>query len=71
VFYTETGSSSGYARLVAGPFSVDDAFTVGVSFDLLGGFLLGRGLLASLGQIAQRTGDRKSRRNGRRSRERA
>ena len=29
------------------PFSVDDAFTVGVSFDLLGGYLLGRGLLAS------------------------
>jgi hypothetical protein len=27
------------------PVSVDDAFTVGVSVDLLVGFLLGRGLL--------------------------
>jgi hypothetical protein len=26
------------------PFSVDDTFTVEVSFDLLGGYLLGRGL---------------------------
>jgi hypothetical protein len=34
--------------------SVDDAFTVGVTFDLVGGFLLGRSLLASPGQIAQR-----------------
>jgi hypothetical protein len=37
------------------PFSVDDAFTVGVSFDLLGGFLLARGVLASPLQIAVRT----------------
>jgi hypothetical protein len=29
------------------PLSVGDAFTVGVSFDLLDGYLLGRGLLAS------------------------
>jgi len=36
------------------PFSVEDAFTVGVSFDLLGGYLLGRGLLASPSEIAQR-----------------
>lgn len=33
---------------------MDDVFTVGVSFDLLGGFLLGRGLLASPSQIAKR-----------------
>jgi hypothetical protein len=39
---------------MAAPFSVDDAFTVGVSFDLLGGFLLGRGLLAHPLQIAVR-----------------
>ncbi len=37
------------------PLSVDDAFTVGVSFDLLGGYLLGRGLLASPNEIAGRT----------------
>lgn len=37
------------------PFSVDDAFTVGVSFDLLGGYLLARGLLASPFDIARRT----------------
>jgi hypothetical protein len=37
------------------PVSVDDAFTVGVSFDLLGGYLLGRGLLASPNEIARRT----------------
>ncbi len=37
------------------PLSVDDAFTVGVSFDLIGGYLLGRGLLASPLQIAART----------------
>jgi hypothetical protein len=36
------------------PSSVEDAFTVGVSFDLLGGYLLGRGLLASPSEIAQR-----------------
>jgi hypothetical protein len=36
------------------PLSVDDSFTVGVSFDLLGGYLLGRGLLASPSQIARR-----------------
>jgi hypothetical protein len=36
------------------PFSIDDLFTVGVSFDLLGGYLLGRGLLASPAQIARR-----------------
>lgn len=36
------------------PFSVYDSFTVGVSFDLLGGYLLGRGLLASPSEIAQR-----------------
>jgi hypothetical protein len=41
-------------RSVSSPFSVDDAFTVGVSFDLLGGYLLGRGLLASPAEIAQR-----------------
>ena len=34
--------------------SVDDSFTVGVSFDLLGGYLLGRGLLASPAEIARR-----------------
>jgi hypothetical protein len=39
---------------MAVPLSVDDAFTVGVSFDLLGGFLLGRGLLARPLQIAVR-----------------
>ena len=39
---------------MAVPLSVDDAFTVGVSFDLLGGFLLGRGLLAHPLQIASR-----------------
>jgi hypothetical protein len=39
---------------VSFPLSVDDAFTVGVSFDLLGGFLLGRGLLAHPAQIANR-----------------
>jgi hypothetical protein len=38
------------------PFSVYDAFTVGVSFDLLGGYLLGRGLLASPAEIRQRAG---------------
>jgi hypothetical protein len=36
------------------PLSVGDAFTVGVSFDLLGGYLLGRGLLASPLDIARR-----------------
>ncbi len=36
------------------PLSVDDLFTVGVSFDLLGGYLLGRGLLASSLDIARR-----------------
>jgi hypothetical protein len=40
---------------MASPFSVDDAFTVGVSFDLLGGFLLGRGLLVKPQRIAVRT----------------
>jgi hypothetical protein len=40
---------------MAVPLSVDDAFTVGVSFDLLGGYLLGRGLLASPSEIASRT----------------
>lgn len=39
---------------MSAPLSVDDAFTVGVSFDLLGGFLLGRGLLASPLHIARR-----------------
>jgi hypothetical protein len=39
---------------VADPLSVDDLFTVGVSFDLLGGYLLGRGLLASPLDIARR-----------------
>ena len=28
---------------MANPLSIDDLFTVGVSFDLLGGYLLGRG----------------------------
>jgi hypothetical protein len=37
-------------------FSVDDAFTVGASFDLVGGYLLGRGLLASPSEIARRGG---------------
>ena len=36
------------------PFSIEDAFTVGVMFDLFGGYLLGRGLLASPFEIAQR-----------------
>ncbi len=36
------------------PFSVEDSFTIGVMFDLLGGYLLGRGLLASPYEIAQR-----------------
>jgi hypothetical protein len=40
---------------MAAPLSVDDAFTVGVSFDLLGGYLLGRSLLASPSEIASRT----------------
>lgn len=40
---------------MANPFSVDDLFTVGVSFDLLGGYLLGRGLLATPLDIARRT----------------
>jgi hypothetical protein len=40
---------------MASPFSVEDAFTVGVSFDLLGGLLLARGVLASPLQIAVRT----------------
>jgi hypothetical protein len=40
---------------MAVPLSVDDAFTVGVSFDLLGGYLLGRSLLASPSDIASRT----------------
>lgn len=35
-------------------FTVDDVFVVGVSFDLLGGYLLGRGLLVSPSQISQR-----------------
>jgi hypothetical protein len=36
------------------PLSVDNLFTVGVSFDLLGGYLLGRGLLSTPGEIARR-----------------
>jgi hypothetical protein len=36
------------------PLSVGDAFTLGVSVDLLGGYLLGRGLLASPLDIARR-----------------
>jgi hypothetical protein len=36
------------------PLSVDDFFTVGVSFDLLGGYLLGRGLLSTPQSIARR-----------------
>jgi hypothetical protein len=39
---------------MADPLSVDDLFTLGVSFDLLGGYLLGRGLLASPLDIARR-----------------
>jgi hypothetical protein len=35
--------------------SVDDLFTVGVSFDMLGGYMLGRGLLAGPLDIARRT----------------
>jgi hypothetical protein len=34
--------------------SVDDAFTTGVAFDLLGGFLLARGLLADPRDMAHR-----------------
>jgi hypothetical protein len=37
--------------------SITDLFTVGVGFDLLGGFFLGRGLLASPGEIVRRVGD--------------
>jgi hypothetical protein len=40
------------------PFSVEDSFTIGVAFDLLGGYLLGRGLLASPYEIAQRESTR-------------
>jgi hypothetical protein len=36
-------------------FSVDDLFVVGSSFDLLGGYLLGRGLLASAEEVATLT----------------
>lgn len=39
---------------MANPLSVDDLFTVGVSFDLLGGYLLGRGLLSTPQEIARR-----------------
>jgi hypothetical protein len=41
-------------RQMTSPFSVEDSFTIGVMFDLLGGYLLGRGLLASPYEIAQR-----------------
>ena len=37
------------------PLSVDDLFTVGISFDLLGGYMLGRGLLASPTDIRMRS----------------
>jgi hypothetical protein len=39
--------------------SITDLFTVGVGFDLLGGFFLGRGLLASPGEIVRRVGDQR------------
>ena len=37
------------------PLSVEDLFVVGVSFDLLGGYYLGRGLFATPGDIVRRT----------------
>lgn len=48
-------ASAMMSRTMASLFSIEDAFTVGVSFDLLGGYLLGRGLLASPLAIAVRT----------------
>jgi len=52
---TTSGCDGNIKGDVSIPVSVDDAFTVGVSFDLLGGYLLGRGLLASPSEIARRT----------------
>jgi hypothetical protein len=40
-------------------FSLADLFTIGVGFDLLGGFFLGRGLLASPKEIVRRVGDKR------------
>jgi hypothetical protein len=38
-----------------GVFSIDDLFTVGVGFDLMGGYFLGRGLVAGVPEIVRRT----------------
>jgi hypothetical protein len=40
---------------MASVLSVDDLFTVGVAFDLMGGYFLGRGLVANVPEIVRRT----------------
>jgi hypothetical protein len=50
----KTAGVGGRIGCIAYPLSIDDVFTVGVSLDLLGAYLLGRGLLASPAEIARR-----------------
>jgi hypothetical protein len=58
-FSTWNGAVAPYSNNRGCMLSISDLFTVGVGFDLLGGFFLGRGLLASPREIVRRVGDRR------------